>query len=143
MTCPREETVEPEWRPLWESYKKENTSVRRLLPNFDLGLPYVLVSLTEVRNLLVQAGNDGKTIRGGWSEAYTSFPNGKLLALSAVGFDEFKTRAMVTVQYNCGLSRDPRSLEYDCHGGQHIVLLKEGGRWVRPKGKVPGCSWIT
>jgi hypothetical protein len=143
LTCPREEMFSAEWRTVWESYKRENTRVRSLLPNVDLGLPYVLVTLAQVRNLLMQAGNDGKTIRGGWSEAYTSFPNGRLLAVSAVGFDESKARAIVTVQYNCGLSRDPRSLEYDCHGGEQIALRKEnGGRWMRAT-EVPTCGWIA
>jgi hypothetical protein len=144
FTCPPEKTIEPEWRPLWDSYKKENSRTRTLLPNFNLGMPYALVSLAEVRLLLEQAGNDGKTLRGGWPQAYFRFPNGKLLAVSAVGFDELKTQAMVTVQYNCGLSRNPQSLEYDCHGGVHILLVKEEGRWVRSKGKFPiDCAWIA
>jgi hypothetical protein len=142
MTCQPEETIQPEWRPIWESYKRENTSTRSLLPCFNLGLPYVLVSLAEVKVLLAQAGNDGTALRGGWPEAYTRFPNGKLLAVSAVGFDELKTRAVVSVQYNCGLSRNPQSLEYDCHGGYNATLLKEDGHWVLAKANAPSCAWI-
>jgi hypothetical protein len=143
FTCPREETIGPEWREAWQNYKKENASVRTLLPTFDLGVPYSLVSLAEVKSLLRQAGHDGKEIRGGWSEAYAGFPNGKLLTVSAVGFDTLKTRAIVTLQYNCGLSIDPRSIEYDCHGGWQIALLRVNGRWVLPDGNVPGCVWIA
>ena len=140
LTCPRG-TIEPEWRSAWASYKRENARVRTFLPKFDLGLPYVLVTLADVKALLVRAGNDGKRVRGGWSEAYTRFPNGKLLAFSAVGFNESKNRAVVTVQYNCGLSRVPLALEYDCDGGQHIPLAKQAGRWVRAK--IAACHWMT
>jgi len=137
--CPRAETLPQEWRPVLESYARENARVRALLPGFDVGLPYTLVSLADVKRSLLQAGNDGKTLRGGWPEAYAQFPNGKLLAVSAVGFDELKTRAMVVVQYNCGLSRDPQSLEHDCHGGGSVLLEKDQGRWVRAKG-LGGCE---
>ena len=46
-------------------------------------------------DLLLKAGNDGTQARGGWTKAYTSFPNNKLLAVSSVGFDPSKTRAIV------------------------------------------------
>jgi hypothetical protein len=72
--CQRPERVDPQWRSAWDSYDKENARVRTFLPELDLGLPYVLVPLAEVTALLVRAGNDGKTIRGGWPDAYTSFP---------------------------------------------------------------------
>jgi hypothetical protein len=140
--CPSAERLPQEWRPVLESYTKENTRVRRILPGFDVGLPYALVGLAEVKSLLVQAGNDGKTLRGGWPEAYAQFPNGRLLAVSAVGFDQSRTRAMVVVQYNCGLSQNYQPFGHDCHGGRSILLQKQEGRWTLAKG-VDSCGWIA
>jgi hypothetical protein len=140
--CPPAETLPQEWRPVLESYAKENARVRVLLPGFDVGLPYSLVSLADVKRLLLQAGNDGKTRRGGWPEAYAQFPNGNLLAVSAVGFDELKIRAMVVVQYNCGLSRDAQSLEHDCHGGRSLLLRQQQGRWMVAK-DLNECVWMS
>jgi hypothetical protein len=99
------------------------------------------VPLRIVRALLVSEGMDGKTIRGGWSSAYRSFPNRKLLTVSAVGFDATKTLALVTVQYNCGLSGDARSRRGDCHGGRHMFPKKEAGGWIRERDL--GCTWIS
>ncbi len=143
LACGREESITSEWRPVWEHYKTANSGVRTLLPHFDLELPYVvinLVSVDEVHRLLVQAGRDGKTARNGWPEAHRSFPNGRLVTFSAVGFDESKTRAWVTVQYNYGLSPNPDALEHDCHEGQHIVLVKEAGSWVQSQAM---CEWMV
>ena len=140
--CPSAETLPQEWGPVLESYTKENARMRSVLPDFDIGLRYVLVSLAEVKSLLVQAGNDGKALRGGWSAAYAGFPNGKVLAVSAVGFDDLRTRAMVVVQYNCGISRDSQSFEHDCHGGRSVLLQKQEERWTLAKG-VDSCIWIA
>jgi hypothetical protein len=140
--CPSAERLPQEWRPVLDSYTKENARVRTVLPGFNLGLPYFLVSLAETKRLLVQAGNDGKTLRGGWSEAYAQFPNGRLLAVSAVGFDESRSRAMVVVQYNCGLSQAYQPFGNDCHGGHTLLLEKKEGRWALAKG-LDSCLWIA
>ena len=109
-----------EWNPVVENYKQENARVRTLLPGFNLGLPYTLVAPA------ILSSPDAQT--------YARYPNGKLLSLSAVGFDETKTRALVTVQYACG---------FNCGGGWHILKQKDGGRWVQPKDNVPTCTWIS
>jgi hypothetical protein len=140
--CPLADRLPQEWRSVVESYTNENVRVRTLLPGFDVGLPYGLVSLAHVKDLLLRAGNDGKTLRGGWPEAYAEFPNGKLLAVSAVGFDETKTRAMVVVQYNCGLSRDYQPFQHDCHGGRSVLLERQQGGWMLAKGR-ESCGWIS
>jgi hypothetical protein len=140
-----EETIQPEWRSVWEDYKKANSRVRALLPrSLTLAVPYQLIPLATVKSLLAKSGFDGKTQRGGWSQAYTTFPNGKLLALSAVGFNDAKTRAVVTVQYNCGMSFDVRSFDYDCHGGLHLALVKQDERWIRAAGRHGlSCVWVS
>jgi hypothetical protein len=140
--CPSPERLPQEWRSVVDSYTSENARVRTVLPGFDVGLPYALVSVSEVRRRLLRAGNDGKTPRSGWPEAYADFPNGRLLAVSAVGFDELRTRAMVVVQYNCGLSRDSQPSDHDCHGGRSVLLQKQEGRWTVARG-VDSCFWGT
>lgn len=127
---------------MFESYKRENAIQRTLLPGFDLGMPHVVVTFEEVKGLLQRAGNDGRTIRGGWSEAYASFPGGELFTVSAVGFNRDKTRAMVTVLYNCGASLDPPRINSDCGGFSTIPLEKVEGRWIHAAGSGAGCGGI-
>jgi hypothetical protein len=123
--------VGEEWTPVLESYKKENARVRQLLPGFKLGLPYTLVSRSELETQLKDHPGVGPSADG---QVYAQFPNRKLLSFSAVGFDQMKTHALVTVQYDCG---------FDCAGGWHVLREKDGDRWVQPKGNVSTCSWIT
>lgn len=134
--------VDPEWQPVWLAYDRANSVVRFLRSDADLGLPYTLISLATVKDLLLKAGNDGTRTRGGWTEAYTSFPNNKLLAVSSVGFDPSKTRAIAALQYNCGLHKESVIRDYDCHGGGHVPLVKTEGRWARAS-NVSACGWIA
>ena len=133
--------MDPEWRSVWLAYEQANSVVRFLRADADLGLPYTLVSLATVKQLLLKAGNDGTETRGGWTEAYTSFPNNKLLAVSSVGFDASKTRAIVALQYNCGLQKESTIRNYDCHGGEHVRLVKQQGRWEPVLNGA--CGWIA
>ena len=55
------------------------------------------------------------------------------IQVSAVGFDEPKTRALVYVQYRCGIK---------CGGGRYYFLQKVDGSWR--EARVPGgntCGW--
>jgi hypothetical protein len=117
----------PEWNPVLESYKIENSRVRTLLPGFTLGLPYTLISSAELNSLRAAGGAPTEPV-------FARFPNGKILSLSAVGFDKSKTRALVTISYDCG---------FDCGGGWHVLREKDGGRWGQPKGNVPTCTWMS
>ena len=129
----------PDWEIVLENYKKENARGRRFVPGFDVGLPYTLVSSTEVDSLIAESLDkirrrmkepDGPLA----SRPFDRFPNGKVLSFSAVGFDAAKTRAVVTVQYRCG---------FDCSGGWHVLREKNGGRWGPPAGNAPTCTWIS
>ena len=101
-TCPDEKAVPPEWRSVVANHKANNARIRTLRPDADLGRPYSLVSMAELRKLMRSAGYDLSKFSGEQSPARAVFrdlPGGRLVAFSAAGFDEQKTLAMVTVQY--------------------------------------------
>jgi hypothetical protein len=72
---------------------------------------------------------------------FSRLKGGRLVALSAVGFDATKTRAMVTVQYNCFPSMEPGVNTQLCHQGNQVMLEKQVDRWV--PSKVGACGWIA
>jgi hypothetical protein len=91
-----------------------------------------------------EAGYDLSKFSGRQSpgaEVFSRLMGGRLVALSAVGFDATKTRAMVTVQYNCFPSMEPGVNTHLCHQGNQVMLEKQGDRWV--PAKVGGCGWIA
>jgi hypothetical protein len=114
----------PEWTAVIENYKTENARARTLQPGFDLGLPYTLLSGAALNTLIAEST----------AKTFAQFPNGKILSFSAVGFNQAKTRALVTVQFDCGVQ---------CGGGSHILREKDGNEWVQPKTNAPTCSWIS
>jgi len=75
------------------------------------------------------------------AEVFSRLKGGRLVALSAVGFDATKTRAMVTVQYNCFPSMEPGVNTQLCHEGNQVMLEKQADRWVTSK--AGGCGWIA
>ena len=87
-------------------------------------MPYTLLSGAALNTLIADST----------ANTFAQFPNGKILSLSAVGFNEDKTRALVTVQYDCGVK---------CGGGSHLLREKDARRWVQPKANAPTCSWIS
>ncbi len=100
-TCPDEKAVPPEWRSVVANHKTKNARIRTVRPDADLGQPYSLVSMAELRKLMQSVGYDLSKFSGQQSPGAAVFrglPGGRLIAFSAVGFDEQKTRAMVTVQ---------------------------------------------
>jgi hypothetical protein len=66
---------------------------------------------------------------------------GRLVALSAVGFNATKTRAMVIVQYNCFPSTEPGVSTQLCQQGNQVMLEKQADHWG--PSKVGGCAWIA
>jgi hypothetical protein len=76
------------------------------------------------------------------SEVFRSFPGGRLLAFSAVGFDERKTRAMVTVQYDCFPGPENESPSQYCHQYDQVLLEKHDGKWIRAT-SVGTCGGIA
>jgi hypothetical protein len=101
--------LETDWRPVVESYNTENAKVRILIPGQRLGLDYDVVPAAVIRS------------------------SGNYIQVSAVGFNESKTRALVYVAHYCG------SL---CGGGRHHILEKADGAWreARLQG-ITQCVW--
>ena len=144
-TCPDEKAVPPEWRPVVANHKKENASIQALRPDADLGRPYSVVSIAHLRSLMRNAGYDVSKFSGQQSpgaQVFRSFPGGRLVAFSAVGFDERKTRAMVTVQYDCFPTAENQPPYRYCHEYQQLMLEKHEGQWIAARG-VGVCGGIA
>jgi hypothetical protein len=144
MHCPRDENIQPEWRPVVENYRSVNARVRRIQAGRDLGVPYTLLTWAELTKMMRDAGYDLSKFSGRQSpgaEVFSRLKGGRLVALSAVGFDAARTRAMVTVQYNCFPSMQPGVNTQLCHQGNQVLLEKQADRWV--PSKVGGCGWIA
>lgn len=142
--CARDETIPAPWRPVVESYWKENARVQRIESGRDLGVAYSLVTWAELTRLMQAAGYDLSKFAGRQSpgsEVFSQFRGGRLVALSAVGFNAAKDRAMVTVQSNCFPSMQPGVDTAVCHSGGQVMLEKQADRWVRSK--FGGCRWIA
>jgi hypothetical protein len=144
--CPREEDIQPQWRLVVESYRKENSRVRILQPGFELGVPYDLITVEALRTLMRGAGYDFSKLpisNSVGSEVFRRFPGGRLFTVSAVGFDSEKTRAMVTLQRDCFPSLSISTQNQHCHTGRQLLLEKQDGRWVQAKGVGGGCGWVA
>lgn len=141
----RDSVIRPEWRSAVASYRKENGRVRLIQTGFNLGVPYSVVTLAQLRKLMQDAGYSKLSPRSNapGSEVFVRFPGGRLIALSAVGFNADRTRAVVTVQYNYFPSLEPGT-ESPRSGleGRTLLMEKKDGRWVQLP--VPGgCTWIA
>jgi hypothetical protein len=144
-TCPEEATVPPEWRQVVANHRKENVVIRVLRPDADLGRPYSLVSIDDLRSLMRRAGYDLSKFSGEQSpgaQVFRGLPGGRLIAFSAVGFDEQKTRAMVTVQYDCFPAAENQPPYRYCHEYQQLMLEKHEGRWGAAR-SVRTCAGIA
>jgi hypothetical protein len=144
-TCLDEKAVPPEWRPVVANHKKENAGIRTLRSDADLGRPYSIVSIADLRTLMRNAGYDLSKFSGQQSpgaQVFRSFPGGRLVAFSAVGFDEQKTRAMVTVQYDCFPTAENQPPYRCCHEYRQLMLEKHEGKWIAARG-VGTCAGIA
>ena len=136
----------PEWRPVVESFRKKNARAQIIQSGFNLGLPYTIVTVEQLRKLMRDAGyspQSGASNHPG-AEVFARFPGGRLIALSAVGFNADKTRALVAMQYDCFPSWDARTESSRvCQVGQHFTLEKKGGGWNIVRDVAVGCHWIA
>jgi hypothetical protein len=99
------------WKPAFDAYRAAKQTVRALLPGQELGFPHKIMTAREI--FLAPASLDS---RGH-------------IQLSAVGFDAARTRAIVSMAYQCGGL---------CGGGSLYLLEKVTGVW-REAGKL--CEW--
>lgn len=121
---------EGEWQgtvgPAISDYVKKNEKPMLLQNNFNLDVPYQLLTADEVKAAFAA---------GSWEGFYKQFPNsGGLMELSAVGFNKGKTVAVVYMGHGCGGL---------CGGGGFHVLQKKDGKWIPLKWTGLSCSWVS
>ncbi len=68
---PAGEPLKTEWKPVVENFRAENASVRLLHAGFPLGIPYVVVSATDIKASFSEVPNDRM---GGWTGFYKRYP---------------------------------------------------------------------
>jgi hypothetical protein len=145
LECPRVE-LPSEWRPVVENYRQENAHSRIIAPGPDFAVRYAVLTYADLTRLMQQAGYNLSKFSGrqdAGSEVFRSLPGGRLVALSAVGFDGAKTRAMLAIQYNCFPSQQPgfdRNLGL-CDEGWQFFVEKRDGQWS--PAKLVSCNWIA
>ena len=109
--------METTWRPVLESFTRANASPRRILAGRDIGVPYDLLTRSQVQTHFTHTEN----IDDGWRQFHATLRGaGGLTTWSAVGFDDAHRRALVYVNFACG------SL---CAEGRYVFLEKQGGAW--------------
>ena len=120
--------------------------MRVIQSRFSLGVPYSIVTVAELRKLMRHAGYSKQSPQsnGTGLDVLARFPGGRLVALSAVGFNAERTRAVVAMQYNCLPSWEPGTPSARvCYEGQHFALEKRGGHWNIVRDAHVGCHWIA
>jgi len=112
------------WRSVIEHFRMENAATRVLRPS-PMNVSYELAERSKLERVMSEA----RVWKGAFEAAYPGAQG--YLALSAIGFNEQKTRAIVYLEHHCG----PR-----CAGGTNEGLEKHGGRWRQVK---VNCVWTT
>jgi hypothetical protein len=114
--------ADPEWDVVAKNFKQENTRPRLLMAELPIKEPYRLIPLAEI-----VADNARLALKypGQWQRRPESM---EYAAVSAVGFNAAKTKAIVAARV----------------GGGGIVLSMElrEGKWV-PAANAIGCGWAT
>mgnify|MGYP000511748962 CR=1 FL=1 len=114
---PKGGPMETTWRPVVESFTRENATPRRILPGRGIGVPYDVLTRSQVQTHFTHAEN----IDDGWRQFRATLSGaGGLTTWSAVGFDAARRRALVYVNFSCG------SL---CAEGRYVFLEKQGAAW--------------
>jgi hypothetical protein len=133
MCDPIGDTDNEVWRPVVEAFRTANAETHAIRSGQPLGVPYVVVPAGEIRAIFEYS--DTAWV---WVDFFATFRGSKgYIEVSAVGFGEQKTRAMVYLAHRCGLL---------CGGGTYYYLEKFEGRWqkVRPRPEgVPQCVWFS
>ncbi len=116
--------LETTWRSTLEDFNRQNAKPKRLVQGFPMSPSYVLAS-----------DDDVAVARSSWERFYQRYPHsGGYVTVSAPGFDEGKTRAMVYIGHLCGLL---------CGGGTYHFLEKRDGRWLQVKPEILSCWWAS
>ncbi len=130
MYCRGEGVTARKWHSVVADYESKNARISIIRERFDLGMPYSLVSLAQLRKLMEDAGHlSPRSAQTNHLSAtvFAWFPGEPLVALSAVGFSADKTLAVVTLQHDCFRSGEPRAT---CFSGHQMFLAKKDGSWA-------------
>jgi hypothetical protein len=133
MCDPIGKTDNEVWRPVVEAFRSANAQTRAIHAGEPLGFPYAVVPAREIRAIFEYS--DTAWV---WIDFLAKFPGSAgCIDVSAVGFDEQKTRAMVYLAHHCG---------YLCGGGRYYYLEKSEGRWQKVRRGLkgtPSCFWAS
>lgn len=114
-------------------YVRLNEKPHRLLRAFDNNIQHDLITADDLKSIFEQG--DKGDVMGGWNNFYKTYPNsGGYTTLSAVGFNEDKSVAVVYQGHHCGGL---------CGEGRFHVLQKKDGKWRPLEWKGNWCSWIS
>jgi predicted XRE-type DNA-binding protein len=116
-------SIETEWKSTLENLRTENAHTRTILSGFTLSVPYLVVPKADIRAIFTGQSGD-------WKAFAERYPNSAgYLALSAVGFDTDRTKAMVYMAH-----------AYGNQGGfnSYHLLRRVAGHWQ--DARVPGVN---
>ena len=111
--------------PAISDYVKVNAKPSLLNRQIDIKIPYQLIMAAQIDT----------NSNAGWETFYQRYPDsGGWIELSAVGFNNDKTVAVVSMAHHCGAL---------CASGRFHVLEKKNGRWVELDWKGSSCAWMA
>ncbi len=143
LKCRFSMELPPEWRAVIDNYGQENARSRVIAPGPNFGIPSVILTAGDLTRLMQQAGYDLSKLSGrqaAGSEVFSRLPGGRLVALSAVGFDITKTRAMLAIQFDCFPPRPGGERnEAMCDRGWEFFMEKIGIEWT--PAPLESCTW--
>ncbi len=121
---------EKEWEqkigPAISDYVRMNAKPSLLQRRINLEIPYQLVLADKLRSAIQN---------GSWEGFQQQYPDsGGWIELSAVGFNNDKTVAVVYMGHYCGGL---------CGGGGFHILEKKDGQWVALDWKGSSCAWAA
>jgi len=117
------------WAEALANYHLQNKTARTLGRSFNMNDPYVLLPASEWQNLFP------KSSPANWRPFWKRFgAGGGYTRLSAVGFDEARTRAVLYSDALCG----PK-----CGSGGYKLFTKYGGRWRSTVVNADLCDWMS
>ena len=112
--------------PAISEYVRLNAKPSLLQRKINIKVPYQLIKVDELISLIQSAG---------WEGFYQQYEHsGGWMELSAVGFNNDKTVAVVYMGHHCGPL---------CGGGGFHVLEKKAGQWVPLDWKGASCAWAS
>ena len=114
--------------PAIANYLEVNQKTWLLEKILQIERPYDLIFPEELERFFYQGA-------ARWRAFYEKYPDSDgWIDVSAVGFNESRTIAIVKLENYCGLA---------CGGGEFHVLEKKEGKWRPLKWKGSSCRWVS